>query len=341
MRNIFHFLFLFVPFLVHEQDDTANIQQQPKVTFGGLLFGDVYHIPNHHLAIDQKSFTGAVLRRGYLTFNIQHQQWFGRLRGELNQDGAFETYSFTANLKDFYVGYKAGNHKLVLGLQPSLTFNVIEDHWGLRYLARTPMDMQGIASREFGISATGPLGQSDKWKYRMMVGDGIYGLNHETGDGNKWMAAVSFLPNKKLFLDFYADYERLPGEIDRSMLQFFGGYKSQDFRAGFQYSYQNRQSDPVLQIFSIYAVTTVWEQTKAIARIDRVIKPSPKGNNISYIPFDPSSPATLLIVAYELPIKQHFYITPNVLLTTYDKLSNSIKPSNDLYLRLTFFVNFE
>ena len=39
---------------------------------GGLIFGDLYHIPNHHLP-EGNGATAAVLRRGYLTANANFE----------------------------------------------------------------------------------------------------------------------------------------------------------------------------------------------------------------------------------------------------------------------------
>lgn len=85
---------------------------------------------------------GAWLRRGYLTFNGDFdEEWFGRLRFELNQSGEFETYTFRGQVKDLYVGHRLGQHRLLLGLTSTPTFDLVESAWGMRYLARTPMDL--------------------------------------------------------------------------------------------------------------------------------------------------------------------------------------------------------
>ncbi len=49
-----------------------------------------------------------------------------------------------------------GRQHLLVGLSPTPTIDLIESIWGLRYLARTPMDLQGVASRGTGISREWP-----------------------------------------------------------------------------------------------------------------------------------------------------------------------------------------
>jgi hypothetical protein len=75
--------------------------------------------------------------------------------------------------------------------------------------------------------------------------------------------------------------------------------------------------------------------------MDRIIEPNPRGNNISYIPFDPDSKATLFNAGWELPITSNLLFTPNVVFIVYDENDQGIRPENDLYLRLTLFLDLE
>jgi len=79
---------------------SAQAEDSSTIKVGGLLFGDLYHVASHHTDAGDGA-TGAVLRRGYLTFDADSgKDWYGRLRFELNQAGAFETYTFEADVKD-------------------------------------------------------------------------------------------------------------------------------------------------------------------------------------------------------------------------------------------------
>ena len=202
------------------------------------------------------------------------------------------------------------------------------------------MDLQGVASRDFGLALAGPLNKKQTFRYRFMYGNGIE-FGNEVGDGQKTMAAISYHPTKKLVFDFYADYEKLAGETDRSTLQFFTGYKSDETRWGLQYSYQDRQEDPTLELFSAFYIRKLFQKYDLITRVDRILEPSPRGNNISYLPFDPNAKATFFVVGMEFPLYTYLSLTPNIVLTTYDKQSGVPTPSNDLYYRLTVFLNLE
>jgi hypothetical protein len=318
----------------------AATEDKPRLTAGGLLFGDLYHVPSHHSAAGDGA-TGFVLRRGYLSFNADFgNDWFGRLRFEMNQSGEFETYTFEVDFKDLYLGRDFGNHRMLLGLSPTLTFDLIEAAWGLRYLARTPMDLQGVASRDTGVSLKGPLNDAGTLSYRAMVGAGTE-FGNESGDGRKWMGALTWKPAERWTVDFYADYEKLSGPTDRTTLQAFLGYGAERLRWGVQYSNQDREQDPPLELASGFLVADLSPRISAIGRVDRLLEPSPKGDDIAYLPMDPSATATIYFAGLEIRLHPHFTLTPNAVVTTYDRNDPGARPETDVYLRLTAFFNFE
>jgi hypothetical protein len=311
-----------------------------SLEIGGLLFGDLYTIPSHHTAAGDGA-SGFVLRRGYLTADFTlGADWYGRARIEINQDGDFESYGFEAEFKDLYLAREFGNNELVLGLSPTLTFDLIESVWGARYLMRTPMDLQGVASRDIGVSIKGNMSSGGRWKYRAMLSTGIE-FGAESGDGRKVMGAVTWKPSESLYVDFYLDGERLAGPTDRTTLQFFAGSKTETRRWGIQYSHQDREDDPRLELASAFFVQSFRNAFSVIGRVDRILEPSPKGDNISYIPFDPAAPATMTLAGIEYRFSPVFRITPNVIWTSYDRNAEGIKPEDDLHLRLTFFLDLE
>jgi hypothetical protein len=312
----------------------------PHFRAGGLLFGDLYHVPSHHSEAGDGA-TGLVLRRGYLTFNADFSDdWFGRLRFEVNQSGEFETYDFDAKTKDLYLGRKFGRHKALLGLSSTPTFDVIEAAWGLRYLARTPMDLQGVASRDTGLAVQGPINASGSLRYRFMYGAPV-DFGGDSNDRERWMGALGWQPAEGWTLDLYADYEALDGPRDRSTRQLFLAYRAEGWRWGLQYSNQDRQEDPPLELASAFLVSRIAEHVSLIGRVDRLLEPSPKGDGISYLPMDPSARATMMFMGVEFRLNHHVALTPNAVVTTYDRNDQGVRPSTDVHLRLTLFIDFE
>lgn len=318
----------------------AEDQTLPAVTMKGLLFGDLYTVPSHH-SEEGDGAAGAVIRRGYLTFDSRFTEaWFGRMRFELNQSGEFETYDFEADIKDLYLGWNIGRQKLLLGLSPTPTFDLIESIWDFRYLARTPMDLQGVPSRDTGIALKGPVNGSGTLSYRLMLTSQI-NIGSEADDKPKWMAAVSWEPGPHWIVDFYLDYEGRDGPVDRKTIQGFAAYQTEKLTWGIQYSNQDRRDDAPLELASTFIRSQLSERVRWVGRVDRLFEPSPRGDDIAYLPYDPSAKATSLFTGVEYRASPHFCITPNIVYTRYDKNEQGVRPKSDLYLRLTLFIDFE
>ena len=331
IKNTIILLLVFSYNLAFSQDEGGF-----SYKFKGLVFGDVYHVQTHHLP-EANGITGAVVRRVYFTFDTKFaKRWYTRARIEVNQSGEYQVYDFEYDIKDLLIGYKFNNHKIVLGLSPTKTYDVIEKLWGLRYLARTPMDMQGSPSREWGVSVDGVISDNIGLKYRTMISHAVE-FGGETGDGFRMQGAISWQPNDIWTVDFFTDYEQVEGESDRNTYQIFVGYTKEKIRWGAQYSNQNRQSDPGLELLSAYVVGNVYKNISAIARVDRIMKPSPRGNNIDYIPFNPTSKATFLIGGLEIPVCKYFTVTPNIIHIIYDEDDMGITAQSDLTYRVTVF----
>lgn len=311
----------------------------PSFDFNGLVFGDAYYVPSNHLE-EGDGAAGLVMRRAYLTLDIDFSEnWFGRVRGEANQDGEFETYDFTTQFKDLYLGVKMGRQQLLAGLSSTPTFDVIEGIWGARYLLRTPMDLQGVASRDTGLSLKGPMNASGTLSYRAMLGAPVEFSN----DGNpneRLMAALNWSPHEKWIFDFYMDIEEREQGSDWNTWQVFAAYVTDPLRWGLQYSRQDRQEDPSIDLASAFVVAALNERGSLIGRIDRLFEPSPRGNDIAYIPFDPSAPATMYIGAYEHKLLPNLTLTPNFIIIDYDRNEQGQQPKTDFYLRLTAYYRF-
>ena len=318
----------------------AGDNAAPAIEFGGLLFGDVYHIASHH-SPDGEGATGLLLRRGYLTANAGlGKHWRGRVRIEVNQDGKFETYTFDTRLKDLYLARKIAGQELVLGLSPTLTYDLIESTWGARYLMRTPLDLQGVPSRDTGITFKGALTQSGSVRYRAMYGSGLEYAN-QGGGGDKLMGAFTWTLPTGIQIDLYADHENRDGNTDRSTWQLFAGQNTDTLRWGIQYSHQDRQDDPKLELASVFMVPRLSETLSLIGRVDRLLEPSPRGDRIAYVPFDPSARATMVLAGLEYRFSPAFRMTPNVIWTTYGDDVDVARPEDDLHLRLTIFLDLE
>ena len=78
-----------------------------------------------------------------------------------------------------------------------------------------------------------------------------------------------------------------------------------------------------------------------IGRVDRLLEPSPRGDDIAYVPFDPTAKATMILAGLEYRLSPVFRITPNVIWTTYGVNADGAMPEDDLHLRITLFLDLE
>jgi len=317
-----------------------HASETPRLDFSGFFFGDLYYIPSHHTA-EGDGASGGVLRRLLLTADATlDDDWSARARLEAYHEGAFENYELTHRVLDLGMTRKLGDHRLSAGLIPTLTYDVMESFWGKRYLVRTAPDIQGIAARDLGVKLMGPLSSDGGLSYRVMYG------SKETWEADKnpfdkVMGGVTWRGNDGWLVDAYADWESRPGPYDRRTWQFLVGKKTDQYTLGLEYLNQDRDEDPDLELATVLGVLKLGGRWSLMGQLHRLFKPSVKGNDIAYIPFDPTAKATNLVGGLEYRVNEHVTLSPNIVWTRYGINESGVQPEDDLHLRLTFYVNFE
>src|SRR5688572_27673559 len=100
----------------------------------GVVFGDYYAFAEHHLPACEGQH-GVWMRRIYLTYDHTFTPSLAlRLRLEMNSNGKLAGGALTPYVKDAYLRWNfSGRQALTFGIQPSLTFEYIENFWGLRH----------------------------------------------------------------------------------------------------------------------------------------------------------------------------------------------------------------
>ena len=124
-------------------------------------------------------------------------------------------------------------------------------------------------------------------------------------------------------------------------VQFGGAQQTKNYSLGFVYTHQDRQEDPTLELAALMGVAHFSDKIDLIAQVQRLLQPSVKGNDIAYIPFDPSATATNFVAGIEYRLSDRIFITPNIVYTHYGINPQGVRPEDDLHLRLTFFFNYE
>lgn len=330
-------LYLCVPQISEAQTDTGG-------EFSGLVFSDYYWIAAHHDA-DLEGQHGFRIRRIYFTYDHQlDPSWSARLRLEMDQPGDFQTVTkMRPVVKDAWVRYAPAQHKITFGITSTPTWGLIGDIWGYRSIEKTAVDLQDWgSSRDFGISAEGPVPGSSRFRYHVMVGNGSSNKS-EADRGKKVMGGLSFAPIDQVVLQGYLDYEAMAGSRSRQTSQLFAGFRTGAVRGGLQWAHQVREGPggtSQLDLASTFATFELSSTTTAITRVDRMFDPNPTGESIDYLPFSDAAASTFFLAGIDYNPVSHFHLIPNVELIQYDEPAVGPTPETDVVPRLTIYYDF-
>lgn len=313
--------------------------------FSGYMFGDYYWVAANHRSSIQ-DMNGFWIRRIYFTYDRALKNGFStRLRFEMSQPGDFTSSAKAAPfVKDAYLKYKTGNTQILMGISPTPTWDLIEHTWGYRSVEKTPLDLQKFgSSRDFGVAIKGRLDKEGKADYHFMLGNGSSNKN-EANKGKKVMLAIGLHPTANIIIQAYGDWNDNPGDNDWYTAQAFAAYKSKKARVGVQFAHQVRNvangTDLNLDIASFFAVLKTSPKTALFGRIDHSFDPNPKGEGISYIPFDKTAESTFIVGGLDLTPIPNVHLMPNLELVVYGQNDAGITPDTDAIPRVTFYYKF-
>jgi hypothetical protein len=314
----------------------------------GLVFGDYYWFAKNHSS-QWEDQHGLWLRRAYFTFDYTFSPKITtRLRLEMNSNGKLAGGSLTPYVKDAYIRWTYyGRQQLMMGIQPSLTFNYIESAWGLRHIEKTPLDLyRWDSSRDTGVTLSGPLNRSRSLSYAAQYGNES-GNAGEVDTKKAVRGTLRYDMDAGLTVEVMAGHFNRANDADRTTAQVFAGYSADRGRVGFQYSFQKRRparpvppavSEINLDLFSGFAVYDIEPQKmSAFVRVDRHADPCPDCASVDYLPIDPRAPFTMTLVGMEFYAHPSVRFSPNVEIVSYGEPLVGTKPKNDVVARLTFY----
>ena len=284
-----------------------------------------------------------MIRRAYLTYDKKINAAFAaKLQLELNQtDFATTTSTMIPFLKQAHLAYNRGLQTVYFGLAGTPTWDVVESHWGYRFVEKTPLDLQKLGSSvDGGLAFKGHFDAEKKWGYHFMAGNGA-GTGSETNDSKKFYLSLTAAPAKKVLFQVYGDFEDnksgTPGS-DAYTLQVFAGLKGDAGRGGLLFAQRATEKngiDTTLDIFSLYGVANLKEDLSLFARVDRMSDPNPNAHKIAYLPMANDKSSTLAILGLDYKIDQGIRIAPNLEAVFYSNDANI-----DLIPRVTFYYIF-
>ena len=335
----------------------------PSSKISGLMFGDYYWFSQSHR--DQVSpsdptptrdLHGLWFRRLYFTFDYAYSARLStRFRLEANSNGDFTGGDIVPYVKDAWLKWTyAHEQQLTLGIQPTLTFDWLDEFWGLRHIEKSPADLYRLdSSRDFGFTFSGPSGIAGH-RYAAQFGNES-GSGSETQEGKILRFENRYERNPGIALEgFYSFSTRAEGE-HRHTAQGIAGFRYATARVGGQYLWQVRKPGPDVpnQEISVWSGFAVWERPNRadlFFRVDAVrgdlggVETGlPGAEEIDYWLLSSQSPFTMWIVGGEWYLHPSVRLGPNLELVRYGKDPDPVNfpgRRQDSILRFTFFWTF-
>jgi len=316
----------------------------PAYKISGLVFGDYYAFPQHHL--DQwEGQHGVWLRRIYLAYDHTFTPRIStRVRLEAASNGKLQGGALEPFIKDAYIQWTfTGRQRLTAGIQPSLTFGLVEDVWGLRHVEKTPLDLYKVdSSRETGFTVSGPIGDSGTLAYGAQFGNDS-GNTSETDKGKGYRLSARYAADPGFSVEGVFGHASRAGDADRTTMQVFGGFTGERGRAGLLYGRQTRRAaagsgapDVDLDIFSGFGVFDIaGDRASAFVRVDRFNDPCTDCAGIDYLPIATTDPFTMTLAGVEYRLHPSVRVIPNFEWVKYG--GSGTAPDDDLALRMTFY----
>ena len=337
----------------------------PSNRFSGLMFGDYYwYYDRHQDGISSTDPTpvkgqhGLWFRRLYFTYDFAYNERLStRFRLEANSNGTFEGGDIIPYVKDAFGrwAYK-GRHQLTLGIHPTLTFEWLDDFWGLRHIEKTPADLYRLdSSRDFGFTFDGTLPRTGL-NYAVQFGNES-GNGSETREGKILRFETRYQRNPGIALEGFYSFGTGPSDQHRQMGQGVAGFQSNALRVGAQYLWQERQSgEDILpdQTISIWSGFAVWDvvpkKVDLFVRLDSVkghlggVETGlPEAAEIDYWLLSSQSPFVTWIVGGEWFVHPAVRFSPNLEIVRYANEPDPVRfpgRRQDAILRFTFYWTF-
>ena len=215
----------------------------PSSKISGLMFGDYYWFNQSHrdqISTDDptpiRDLHGLWFRRLYFTYDYAYSARLStRFRLEANSTGDFTGGDIVPYVKDAWLKWTyTHEQQLTLGIQPTLTFDWLDEFWGLRHIEKSPADLYRLdSSRDFGFTLSGPSSIAGL-RYAAQFGNES-GSGSETLEGKILRLESRYERNPGIVLEGFYSFGTRPGGEHRHTAQGIAGIRTAVGRAGGQY----------------------------------------------------------------------------------------------------------
>jgi hypothetical protein len=348
---------------------TGFAQETDWGKFSGQVFADYfYNITRDTLfsgfsnvAVEgPKDLNGFVLRRASLNYDKDISEKFSaRFRLEADSKSNTSNSRIGVFVKDAYLKWKNifDGSDLIVGIQPTFSFEVSEKYWGYRSLEKTIQDLRGfVASRDFGIALRGKLTENGNVNYSVMFGNNSAN-SPETDKYKRYYAAIDFKPIDNFTIALTGDFKSRSAiedpntagqtlEHNTILGSLFLGYSEKNkYSLGVETILQITQNDVIVvgnldsevknaNALGVSVFGSYWfmEWFSALIRYDY---------------FDPNmdelfkgDSRNFFIAGVDFKVDKNISIIPNVILETYENPADGTSYNASVTGRVTLYYNF-
>jgi len=295
------------------------------------------------------------LRRIYFTYDYDlAEQFTTRFRLEIDQAANASNGKIGSFVKDAYLKWKnifAGSD-LIVGIQPTPSYDVSEAAWGYRSLEKTIMDLRGIVpSRDQGVSLKGKLVGNGSVNYWLMFANNSAN-SPETDKYKRYYGHVQVKPLAGLQATLNIDYRAAADIRNRysnssvsnniltsSLFVSYGEAGKYSLAAeGFMISTANGYDNGSSLAsksgtgISVFGNVNLSSELVLVGRFD-IFDPNTDGNVVSDV-------RNYIIGGLDWKVAKNVSIIPNILYETYEAPKTGSAPDASLTGRITFYYTF-
>ncbi|MCX7987422.1 MAG: hypothetical protein N2662_10830, partial [Bacteroidales bacterium] len=256
---------------------------------------------------------------------------------------------FTIFLKDAWVQWRFHKyHGVIIGLQGTPPYEVVEVTWGNRFLEKTILDLRGLLStRELGVALKGQFDSIGIIKYHLLIGNNSPSKPEED-KYKRFYGQITVSPLQNFVFHLYADYQSKQSVADTFinkkvsndvLISALGiGYRKKDklmagiesYISTFQNDYNTGTALVNRNGYGLSAYGTYYFTTKvaAVVRYDYFEPNNKKTGDIRH----------LFIVACNIKPVEKFTIAPNIVVESFEKTNRTITES--VTARISFNWSF-
>lgn len=343
---------------------SGNAQDKPADKPAGKVSGQVFFDYYHNVGRDtglasmkntvlkgNKDQYGFMARRVYFTYDFfLSEKIGGRFRLEADENAlAAGNGAIIPFIKDAYLEWNDifYGSKLIVGIQPTIAYEVSESVFGFRSLDKTQLDLRGvISSRDVGVTLKGKIDGEGVINYAIQYGNNSH-VKPETDKFKRLSGLFYVKPYKNVHLTVYGEQVWKAADNDAMLYSFSAGYMEKDEYAFGMESYLQMTNKDYTQKdkkekstrsqlgFSVYGHYYFMPEMGLMARFDMFdpnLDADFKGDSRNYI-----------LAGLVWKAAKNLQIIPNIQMETFEKVESETGDKEydpSMTARITLVYNY-